>query len=46
MKVEIDDEDWPAATIDHFTPVKLTGEVDRDLIGREIDVEFVELIAQ
>ena len=46
MKVEIDDEDWPAATIDLFTPVKLTGEVDRDLIGREIDVEFVELIAQ
>lgn len=46
MKVEIDDEDWPIGTVDHITPVKLTGEVDRDLIGREIDVELVELITQ
>ncbi|MOA32658.1 Bacterial OB fold (BOF) protein [compost metagenome] len=44
MKVEIDDEDWPAADINHITRVKLFGEVDRDLIGREIDVERVELI--
>ena len=46
MKVEIDDEDWPAGTVDHIPPVKLTGEVDRDLIGREIDVDFVEIIVR
>ena len=44
MKVEIDDEDFPPMEINDKTRVKLTGEVDRDLVGREIDVEFVEVI--
>ncbi|QLF93469.1 YgiW/YdeI family stress tolerance OB fold protein [Pseudomonas sp. ABC1] len=44
IRVEIDDEDWPAATIDENTQVRLTGEVDRDLLGREIDVDYVEVI--
>ena len=46
MKVEIDDEDFPPMEINDKTRVKLTGEVDRDLVGREIDVEFVEVIKQ
>ncbi|BBP80691.1 MULTISPECIES: NirD/YgiW/YdeI family stress tolerance protein [Pseudomonas] len=44
IKVEIDDEDWPPHAIDDKAQVKLTGEVDRDLMGREIDVEFVERV--
>jgi len=44
IKVEIDDEDWPARAIDQQAPVRLSGEVDRDLLGREIDVEFVERV--
>jgi uncharacterized protein (TIGR00156 family) len=44
MKVEIDDEDWPPQTIGEKDTVKLTGEVDRDLMGREVDVEFVERV--
>ncbi len=46
MKVEIDDEDFPPMEINDKTRVKLTGEVDRDLVGREIDVEFVEVISR
>ncbi len=42
--VAIDDEDFPPMEINDKTRVKLTGEVDRDLVGREIDVEFVEVI--
>ncbi|MBT8767806.1 NirD/YgiW/YdeI family stress tolerance protein [Metapseudomonas boanensis] len=44
IKVEIDDEDWPPQAIDDKATVKLTGEVDRDLMGREVDVEFVERV--
>lgn len=44
MKVEIDDEDWPPMPIGEKDTVKLTGEVDRDLTGREVDVEFVERV--
>ena len=44
MKVEIDDEDWPPMSIDDKATVRLTGEVDRDLMGREVDVEFVERV--
>ena len=44
MKVEIDDEDWPPMSIGEKDTVKLTGEVDRDLMGREVDVEFVERV--
>ncbi|HWV11020.1 MULTISPECIES: NirD/YgiW/YdeI family stress tolerance protein [unclassified Pseudomonas] len=44
IHVEIDDEDWPPQAISENATVKLTGEVDRDLMNREIDVEFVELV--
>ncbi|MBU1329601.1 MAG: NirD/YgiW/YdeI family stress tolerance protein [Gammaproteobacteria bacterium] len=44
IHVEIDDEDWPAQSISETAKVKLTGEVDRDLTNREIDVDRVELI--
>ena len=44
MKVEIDDEDWPPQAVDDKAKIKLTGEVDRDLMGREVDVEFVERV--
>ncbi|HBX55572.1 NirD/YgiW/YdeI family stress tolerance protein [Pseudomonas sp. UBA2684] len=44
IQVEIDDEDWPPQAISENATVKLTGEVDRDLTSREIDVEFVELV--
>jgi len=44
IHVEIDDEDWPPQAISENATVKLTGEVDRDLMNREIDVELVELV--
>lgn len=44
IHVEIDDEDWPPQAISETARVKLTGEVDRDLMNREIDVELVELV--
>lgn len=44
IQVEIDDEDWPPQAISENATVKLTGEVDRYLTSREIDVEFVELV--
>ncbi len=44
ISVEIDDEDWPAQAVSETAMVKLTGEVDRDLMSREIDVKFVELV--
>jgi uncharacterized protein (TIGR00156 family) len=44
LQVEIDNEDWPAQAISEQARVKLTGEVDRDLASREIDVDSVERI--
>jgi uncharacterized protein (TIGR00156 family) len=44
MPVEIDNEDWPAQAISEQSTVKLTGEVDKDLTSREIDVDVVELV--
>jgi len=44
IHVEIDDQDWPPQAISETARVKLTGEVDRDLMNREIDVELVELV--
>jgi uncharacterized protein (TIGR00156 family) len=44
LQVEIDNEDWPAQAVAEQAMVKLTGEVDRDLTSREIDVDSVELI--
>lgn len=44
IQVEIDDDDWPPQAIGASDKVRLTGEVERDLIGREIDVDIVELL--
>ncbi|MGP0173057.1 YgiW/YdeI family stress tolerance OB fold protein [Pseudomonas sp. NCHU5208] len=44
IQVEIDDEDWPNQTVSENAKVRLTGEVDKDLDNREIDVDRVELI--
>ncbi|MCY1286628.1 Protein YgiW [compost metagenome] len=44
IQVEIDDDDWPPQAISEAAKVKLTGEVERDLTGREIDVDIVELV--
>ncbi|HZX16919.1 MAG TPA: NirD/YgiW/YdeI family stress tolerance protein [Pseudomonas sp.] len=44
INVEIDDEHWPAQAISEKATVKISGEVDRDLTSREIDVEYLELV--
>lgn len=44
IEVEIDDEDWPPQAISDSAKVKLTGEVERDLMGREVDVDIVEVM--
>jgi uncharacterized protein (TIGR00156 family) len=44
IHVEIDDEHWPAQAISETATVKISGEVDRDLVSREIDVEYLELV--
>jgi len=44
ISVEIDDEDLPPVPFDDKTLVKLTGEVDKGLMSREIDVDRVEII--
>ena len=44
ITVEIDDEDLPAVAFNDKTKVKLTGEVEKSLMKREIDVDLVEII--
>jgi len=45
MQVEIDNKDWPAgASVSENTRVRLTGEVDHERKGIEIDVERVEVL--
>jgi uncharacterized protein (TIGR00156 family) len=44
IQVEIDDELWPAQAVSETATVKLTGEVDRDLTSREVDVDYLELV--
>ncbi|MHA6494816.1 NirD/YgiW/YdeI family stress tolerance protein [Pseudomonas borbori] len=44
IQVEIDNEDWPGQTVSEKATVKLTGEVDKNLTSREIDVDRVELV--
>lgn len=44
ITVEIDDEDWPPQAVSENAKVKLTGEVERDLMSREVDVDIVELM--
>ena len=36
LQVEIDDDAWPLQAIDATTRVRLSGEVDRELFGREV----------
>lgn len=43
ITVEIDDEDLPPVAFDDKTQVKLTGEVDKGLMSRGIDVDLVEI---
>ncbi|MDD0973656.1 YgiW/YdeI family stress tolerance OB fold protein [Pseudomonas fontis] len=44
ITVEIDNEDLPAVAFNEKTKVKLTGEVEKGLLKREIDVDLVEII--
>jgi uncharacterized protein (TIGR00156 family) len=44
LTVEIDDEDLPATPFNDKTKVKLTGEVEKHLVNREVDVDTVELV--
>lgn len=41
--MEIDDEDLPPVAFDDKTLVKLTGEVDKGLLQREVDVDRLEI---
>ena len=42
--MEIDDEDLPPTPFNDKTKVKLTGEVEKHLMSREVDVDIVEII--
>ncbi|HSF10054.1 MAG TPA: NirD/YgiW/YdeI family stress tolerance protein [Nitrospirales bacterium] len=42
--VEIDHEDWRNALVNPETTVRICGEVDRDWLTKEIDVERVEVM--
>ena len=44
ITVEIDDEDLPPVAFNDKTKVKLTGEVEKHLMSREVDVDLVEVI--
>nr|WP_314477154.1 NirD/YgiW/YdeI family stress tolerance protein [uncultured Pseudomonas sp.] len=44
ITVEIDDEDLPPTPFNDKTKVKLTGEVEKHLMSREVDVDRVEII--
>ena len=42
--MEIDDEDLPPVAFDDKTRVRLTGEVDKGLMTREVDVDLLEVL--
>ncbi|WP_342649973.1 NirD/YgiW/YdeI family stress tolerance protein [Pseudomonas sp. REB1044] len=44
ITVEIDNEDLPVTPFNEKTKVKLTGEVEKHLMSREVDVDIVEII--
>lgn len=44
IEVEIDDDEWPNQTVSETAKVRLTGEVDAGMTGRDIDVDRVELL--
>lgn len=44
ITVDIDDDEWPAQSIDENTKVRLYGEIDKDFLNVDIDVEHLEII--
>ncbi len=44
ISVEIDNEIWRGQKVDPDTKVRITGEVDKDSLGVEIDVRVLEVI--
>ena len=44
ITVEIDRDDLPGVAFNDKTQVKLTGEVEKGLIHREIDVDLLEIV--
>lgn len=44
IHVEIDNEDLPVTPFNEKTQVKLTGEVEKHLMSREVDVDIVEIV--
>ncbi|MNH43417.1 Bacterial OB fold (BOF) protein [compost metagenome] len=44
ITVEIDKEDMPPVAFNDKTKVKLTGEVEKHLMSREVDVDLVEVV--
>jgi uncharacterized protein (TIGR00156 family) len=44
ITVEIDEEALPAVAFNDKTQVRLTGEVEKGLIQREIDVDVLEIV--
>nr|WP_322621690.1 NirD/YgiW/YdeI family stress tolerance protein [Campylobacter concisus] len=44
MVVEIDNKKWGNITANEDTPLRIRGEVDKDLTKTEIDVDSVEVV--
>ncbi|OSQ25604.1 hypothetical protein CCON61_02725 [Campylobacter concisus] len=42
--VEIDNNKWGNITVNEDTPLRIRGEIDKDLMKTEIDVDSVEII--
>ena len=42
--IEIDTEDWGGQDVSAKDTVIITGEIDKDLFGTEIDVETIQLV--
>ncbi|AUW07351.1 NirD/YgiW/YdeI family stress tolerance protein [Vibrio campbellii] len=44
MTVEIDHDKWYGLTITPETTVRLSGEIDKDITGVKVDVDFVRIL--
>ncbi|WP_035060276.1 YgiW/YdeI family stress tolerance OB fold protein [Andreprevotia chitinilytica] len=44
IKIEVDHDKWPAGEITPQTRVRLTGEVDRDWRGIDVEVDQIEIL--
>ena len=42
--IEIDNNKWGNITVNEDTPLRIRGEIDKDLIKTEIDVDSVEVV--